>query len=149
MQGFMHERTCLVWAGHDAVATADTDMLVDQHNAVIPSEGGAGRADIDTGRMLTMLAEHWQGGLMAGLFVLKFHLAYPLRIRQRSPVTLEVVFRRASSDAGVTTSGAFRSIDQKAPAVETADRLVLVPRQRQLNDTEAATQRGNRRRTGQ
>ena len=31
---FMHEGTGLVWAGHHAIPAADTDVLVNQHNAI-------------------------------------------------------------------------------------------------------------------
>ena len=46
----VHERARLVGAGHHAVAAADADVPVDQHDAVGPLERGAGRADVDAGR---------------------------------------------------------------------------------------------------
>ena len=54
------KRARLVRAGHHAIAAADADVPVDQHDAVGALERSAGGADVDAGRMLAMLAHHRQ-----------------------------------------------------------------------------------------
>src|SRR5512140_1456220 len=53
-----HDRTRLVGAGHHAIAAADADMPVDQHDTVGALERSAGGADVDAGRLFAMLAHY-------------------------------------------------------------------------------------------
>ena len=50
LQRLMHEGPRLVRAGHHAVAAADADVAVHQHDAVRAFERSAGRADIHARR---------------------------------------------------------------------------------------------------
>src|SRR3990172_7892313 len=111
-----HDRARLVWAGHHAIAAADADVAVDQHDAVGAFERGAGGADVDAGRVLAMLAHHRRRMHAAAAHVLQLDLAYPLWVGARMPGALDAVFGGAGFDAIVATGSALVGVDQQAPA---------------------------------
>ena len=93
----VHERARLVRAGHDAIAAADADMPVDQHDAVGALERRAGGADVDAGRFGAVLAHHRHRMRAAAAQVFQINLAYPLRVGARMPRTLDPVLGRAGA----------------------------------------------------
>ena len=115
VSGSCTKRARLVGAGHHAVAAADAAVAVDQHDAVGALERGAGRADVDAGRLGAVLAHHRQRGGAAGLDLLDLDLADPLRRGRRGP-RVEAVLGVAGADAVGAAAGALRRVDQQAPA---------------------------------
>ena len=57
-QYFMYKRSCLVRAGHHAVAASDADMLVNKHDAICSLERSLRGAYIYTGWLFAVLAHH-------------------------------------------------------------------------------------------
>src|SRR4030065_760452 len=66
---FVHERARLVRAGHPAIAAADADMLVDQHDAIGALERGTGPHDVHARRGLAVQGHGRQGAYGAALLV--------------------------------------------------------------------------------
>src|SRR5512135_1158457 len=54
---FRMEIADAVRAAHDAVAAADAPGAVDEYDSVLGLIGGSDRADLDTGRVVAMVAE--------------------------------------------------------------------------------------------
>ena len=116
LQRLMHEGPRLVGAGHHAVAAADADMAVHQHDAVRALERSAGGADIDARRVRAVLAHDGNGEARAGSRVFRGDLANPLRVRLGMAGAFPAESFGAGRDAGRAAFLAFAGVDQKAPA---------------------------------
>jgi hypothetical protein len=68
---FLLEKTRTVGAGLDTIPATDAIIVVDKHNTVLRPEGGAHRADLDTGGMGAVVTNlgHKKGFADLGVFV--------------------------------------------------------------------------------
>ena len=122
---FVNKRTCLVRAGHHAITAADTDVFVDQCDAVFTLERRTCGANVDTGCGLAMLAHQRQGQFMSGLFVTQRYLAYILCVCFRAVVAHQAVLSVTGIDAVCTALFALVGVDQHTPAHRVSDRLII------------------------
>ena len=141
----MDEGARAVRAGHDAVAAADAGVLVDQHDAVVALERGAGRAHVHARRVLAVLAHERQRLRVAGALVAQAHLADPLRIGRGRPWPVDAVLLVAGGDARVAIR-ALRDVDQQPPALQLGGGLLRRARLRELDQPEARRERTRPRR---
>ena len=117
LQRLVHEGSRLVGAGHHAVAAADADVLVDEHDAVGALERGAGRADVHAGRVrrsagTSPAAENAAPVLGSFTVTLRIHCASV----SGCPVLSQPYASGAGGDAGRAAIRAFAGVDQKPPA---------------------------------
>ena len=114
VERLVHERARLVRAGHHAIAAADADVLVHQHDAVGALERGAGRADVDAGRLRAVLAHHRRRLLASAGGIAQVDLADPLRVGLRPLPSVPAVFlvRRPSRRRRSRWRHLFRSISR-------------------------------------
>src|SRR5450830_841388 len=106
----MDKGACFVWAGHQAIATANADVLVHQHDAIGALERSACRAHIDARWFGTMLAHHWQKLGFTGAQFLDFEFANPLGIGWQG-FTRESIFSIAGCYTVSAATGAFITVD--------------------------------------
>ena len=126
----MDEAARLVRASHHAVTATDAQMAVDHDDAVGTLEGRAGRADVDTGRMLAVLTHQRELGDASGLVVLELDLAdpdgllvLPLGLGAMRFLEIQAVFTVAGVDTGRAAVGTLGRVDQQTPAHIVRDRL--------------------------
>jgi len=115
-QGLMDKGAGLVGAGDHAVTTANAAVTIHQYDAILPLKGCTGGADINAGRVFTVLAHHGQFALPTGLFVLQVDQPYPLGIGLGSAVAGQTMLFVAGCDTGITPLGAPGGIYQHSPA---------------------------------
>jgi hypothetical protein len=96
--------------------------------------------------MLAMLAHERQRGAGAALPVTYCDFADPLCVRGRAVAGFESVLVVAGAYAGITARRAFAGVDEHAPALRAAGRLVRRPGNRQIDEAHARSQRQRGRR---
>ncbi len=138
------ERTGVEGTRHHAVATADADVLVDEHDAVVAAKRRAGRAHVHARRALAVLTQQRQRERPARRRIVDVGFADPLRIGFGTTEALETVLVIAGIDARRTALGAPRRINQHAPAHRAADGLRLGLGDHQIDEPNPGGERHER-----
>src|ERR1039458_4054132 len=114
-RGFPVEVPRAVGAGRHAVAAADAPVVIDDHDAVLLSPGGACRADLGAGRILALLAADGDvevaffgdlGRIVVGVGVGEVDALFLLHGEDADPVDLRVARLVVFGDAAVDAAAA-------------------------------------------
>jgi hypothetical protein len=104
------ESAVLVGASNNAIAAADTDIVIDVDDAVRPFLGGFGGAYLDTGGFFTLVAADGNSGeLLSGYISFPGDQARPVHTEGQE------VLDPAGGHAGVA-AGTFYQVDYHAPS---------------------------------